>query len=123
MLKNSKKNLEKSQHKLSDSTEYLPVRICTNGKLWKIVKIQKMTDFYFRMTEKDVEIRNIIEKLDSKSPFDHFEEVINFIEDEENHKIIRKKNLISLFLHKRYLPNCNEWLCHGLKPYIDATYP
>ena len=57
------------------------------------------------MTEKDEEIRNIIEKLDSKSPFDHFEEVINFIEDEENHKIIRKKNLISLFLHKRYLLN------------------
>ena len=82
-----------------------------------------MTEVYFRMTEKDVEIRNIIEKLDSKSPFDHFEEVINFIEDEENHKIIRKKNLISLFLHKRYLPNCNEWLGHGLKPYIDATYP
>ena len=54
------------------------------------------------MTEKDEEIRNIIEKLDSKSPFDHFEEVLNFIEDEENHKIIRKKNLISLFLHKRY---------------------
>ena len=55
------------------------------------------------MTEKDEEIRMIIEKLDSKSPFDHFEEIINFIEDEENHKIIRKKNLISLFLHKRYL--------------------
>ena len=55
------------------------------------------------MTEKDEEIRMIIEKLDSKNPFDHFEEIINFIEDEENHKIIRKKNLISLFLHKRYL--------------------
>ena len=75
------------------------------------------------MTEKDEEIRIIIENLDSKNPFDHFEEVIKFIEDDENHKIIRKKNLISLFLHKRYLSNGNEKLLHGLKPYFDATYP
>ena len=55
------------------------------------------------MSEKDEEIRIIIEKLDSKNPFDHFEEVIKFIEDDDNRKIICKKNLISLFLHKRYL--------------------
>ena len=54
------------------------------------------------MSEKDEEIRIIIEKLDSKTPYDHFEEIIKFIEDDDNHKIIRKKNLISLFLHKRY---------------------
>ena len=76
------------------------------------------------MTEKDEEIRNIIEKLDSKSPFDHFEEVINFIEDEENHKIIRKKNLISLFLHKRYLSNWSKsrlrWL--NITTFV-ATFP
>ena len=54
------------------------------------------------MSEKDEEIRIIIEKLDSKTPYDHFEEIIKFIEDEDNHKIILKKNLIPLFLHKRY---------------------
>ena len=54
------------------------------------------------MSEKDEEIRILIEKIDSKTPYDHFEEIITFIEDEDNHKIIRKKNLISLFLHKRY---------------------
>ena len=44
------------------------------------------------MSEKDEEIRIIIEKLDSKTPYDHFEDIIKFIEDEDNHKIIRKKN-------------------------------
>ena len=69
------------------------------------------------MSEKDEEIRILIEKIDSKTPYDHFEEIITFIEDEDNHKIIRKKNLISLFLHKRYaFESHRQWKkCFAMK--------
>merc|ERR1711990_1071942 len=58
------------------------------------------SDFDCLTDMSEEKIRILIEKVESKNPYDHFEEILEFINDEENAKIVRKKNLIALFLHK-----------------------